>query len=364
MKGIIKKGSEFKGALDYDRKKKLRRDLVEIIDKKDVVVPVNEDGEYKLDVNLAAKCFERQASLRRSVEKPVCHLSLSFDPHDIPKLTIEFLKQIASEYMQKMGYVNTQYVIAQHKNTSNPHLHLTINMVDNDGGLISIKHEKMKNTEVCRELTDKYHLTIGHWKGINKCEIPINSEERRMTDIHYKMAEEVTKALSHISKIEDLPATLRNSDSHVQAHFEESNGETKLYLSKTYVVNEEVKLEMLESKYVDKRLSISNINSALELKATYPQIIAEINEACKIIPVKKAPETIKQMIADVQKTINDEPWACDQSKDVGYMPLYLELARRSQDIIMIIAYADKYKKNREERQRNNDKILNNNKLHR
>ena len=41
-------------------------------------------------------------------------------PEDKPRLTNEFMVQIAKEYMEKMGIKDTQYVIVRHYNTPNP----------------------------------------------------------------------------------------------------------------------------------------------------------------------------------------------------------------------------------------------------
>jgi type IV secretory pathway VirD2 relaxase len=71
---------------------------------------------------------------------------------------------IALEYLDKMGYQNTQFIIARHHDTDHPHIHLVINRIDNDGKRISDKNERFRSTQVCMELTKKYGLYIAKGK--------------------------------------------------------------------------------------------------------------------------------------------------------------------------------------------------------
>lgn len=65
--------------------------------------------------------------------------------------------------MVKMGY-NTQYLIARHHDTDHPHLHLILNRVDAEGKRISDKNERLRSTQVCKELTVKHGLYFAKGK--------------------------------------------------------------------------------------------------------------------------------------------------------------------------------------------------------
>ncbi|KAA6325537.1 hypothetical protein EZS27_025264 [termite gut metagenome] len=71
------------------------------------------------------------------IAKPVAHISLDFSMQDKKRLTDKAMVGIALEYMQKMGYENTQYIIVRHHDTDHPHIHLVINRIDNDGKRIT-----------------------------------------------------------------------------------------------------------------------------------------------------------------------------------------------------------------------------------
>jgi hypothetical protein len=71
---------------------------------------------------------------------------------------------IALEYLAKMGYQNTQFIIARHHDTDHPYIHLVINRIDNEGKRISDRNERFRNTKVCMEPTRKYGLYIAKGK--------------------------------------------------------------------------------------------------------------------------------------------------------------------------------------------------------
>lgn len=114
--------------------------------------------------NDIAHDFNLQASMRPSVQKPVCHTILSFSAHDTERLTDDVMVKIANEYIEKMGYGDTQSLIVRHSDRLHPHLHICINRIGNDGKTISDRNEKYRSTRICRELTERYGLTLGEGK--------------------------------------------------------------------------------------------------------------------------------------------------------------------------------------------------------
>jgi len=105
--------------------------------------------------------FNLQASMRPSVQKPVCHTILSFSTHDSDRLTDATMVKIANEYLHEMGYGDTQNLIVRHSDRQHPHLHICINRIGNDGKTISDRNEKYRSMKICRELTERYGLKLG-----------------------------------------------------------------------------------------------------------------------------------------------------------------------------------------------------------
>lgn len=149
----IIKGADFGGVINY----MLSKDQG-----KAKVLASNNIGF--IDQNLCAHEFALQASMRPNVQKPVCHTILSFSASDAERLTDDVMVKIANEYLEKMGYGNTQSLIVRHSDRQHPHLHICINRIGNDGKTISDRNEKYRSTKICRELTERYDLTLGEGK--------------------------------------------------------------------------------------------------------------------------------------------------------------------------------------------------------
>ncbi len=111
-----------------------------------------------------ANDFALQASMRPTVKKPVCHTILSFSVEDAERLDDKTMNNLALQYLQKMGYGDTQYLIVRHLDREHPHLHICINRIDNNGKSISDSNEKYRSTKVCKELTETNQLKWGEGK--------------------------------------------------------------------------------------------------------------------------------------------------------------------------------------------------------
>ena len=149
----IIKGADFGGVINYMLSKEKG---------KAKVLASNNIGF--IDQNLCADEFTLQASMRPNVQKPVCHTILSFSASDAERLTDDVMVKIANEYLEKMGYGDTQSLIVRHSDRQHPHLHICINRIGNDGKTLSDHNEKYRSTKICRELTERYGLTIGEGK--------------------------------------------------------------------------------------------------------------------------------------------------------------------------------------------------------
>ncbi len=73
--------------------------------------------------------------------------------------------EIAKKYLERIGMINTQYVVAKHTDTEHPHMHVIANRVNNDGksvaeGWIGLQLPKKAPAQ---ELTKEYGLR-GHVK--------------------------------------------------------------------------------------------------------------------------------------------------------------------------------------------------------
>ncbi|KAA6318286.1 hypothetical protein EZS27_031688 [termite gut metagenome] len=151
MVAKIVQGRGFRGVVNY------------VLDKNKAQLLYAEGVRLK-DKGSITHSFIIQNQMNPKIVKPVAHISLDFSMQDKERLTDKVMVGIALEYMQKMGYGNTQYIIARHHDTDHPHVHLVINRIGNDGKRITDKNEKWRSTKICMELTKKYGLYIASGK--------------------------------------------------------------------------------------------------------------------------------------------------------------------------------------------------------
>ena len=123
-------GAGFGGVINYV----LNRDEAKVIATK---------GIRNSDKDAMINSFEIQARLN-PITKPVAHISLSFPAQDSDKLTDKVMVDIAKEYLEKMGYGNTQVLMVRHHDRAHPHVHLIINRIDFNGKRISDKKERLR----------------------------------------------------------------------------------------------------------------------------------------------------------------------------------------------------------------------------
>ena len=148
----IVKGTSFSGVVKY------------ILDPEKQTNLLAADGVRLKNLDSIAQSFEAQRELNSRVSKPVGHISLDFSAQDRDKLSNEVMARIAHDYMDRMGIVNTQYIIGRHHDKEHPHLHIAFNRVDNNGRTISDKNDRIRSEKICKELTAQYGLYFASGK--------------------------------------------------------------------------------------------------------------------------------------------------------------------------------------------------------
>ncbi len=150
------------------------------------------DGVRLKDKESIIKSFVVQQKLNPKIAKPVAHISLDFSVQDKNRLSDQFIAGMALEYMERMGYKDTQYIIARHHDTDHPHIHIVINRIDNNGKRISDQNEKLRNTRVCMELTKKYGLYIASGKE-NVKEHRLKEPDKTKYEIYHALQSAISK---------------------------------------------------------------------------------------------------------------------------------------------------------------------------
>lgn len=116
------------------------------------------DGLMLDSIDSISHSFEAQAEINPLLAKIVGHTVLSFSPNDAPRMSNEYMRQIALEYLKRMGIRDTQFIIVRHHDREHPHCHLVFNRVSNSGKTISDSNERYRSQRICRDITEREGL--------------------------------------------------------------------------------------------------------------------------------------------------------------------------------------------------------------
>lgn len=136
MVANIRSGSSPGGALYYN-KEKVDKDEAEILYWQKMLEPFDRYG--RMDVDACMESFRPYLETNRRTTNTVFYVSLNPSPED--KLTDEQLREVAREYMERMGYGNQSYIAFKHKDISREHLHIVSLRVDENGHKISDSYD-------------------------------------------------------------------------------------------------------------------------------------------------------------------------------------------------------------------------------
>lgn len=219
------------------------------------------EGEAKVLQVIGVRCslpndiahdFNLQASMRPSVQRPVCHTILSFSAHDSERLSDATMVKIANEYLLQMGYSDTQSLIVRHSDRHHPHLHICINRIGNDGKTISDRNEKYRSAKICRELTEHYGLTLGEGKQ------EVNRSRLRGDDkLRYEVFDAIDSILPQSQTWKDFVAGLEQQG--ITTRFK-TKGNTEVVQG---IIFEKDGCCFSGSK-IDRSCSFSRLNAAIE----------------------------------------------------------------------------------------------------
>ena len=127
---------------------------------------IDSDGILGDSYRQICNSFDLGHSLNKRKSAPAGHIAVSFDKKDLPRLTDEFMVQLAKEYMERMGIVDTQYIIVRHFETDNPHFHIVYNRVNLHGKSINESNNFDRSGKATKAIKEKYNLTFSPKKKL------------------------------------------------------------------------------------------------------------------------------------------------------------------------------------------------------
>ncbi len=236
----ITTGGDFAGAVEY------------ILDPKKAAELLLGEGVRLKNTNSITKSFVAQTELNSRVSKPVGHISLDFSVQDKAKLNNEFLLKIADDYMNRMGIINTQFIIARHYDKEHPHIHIVFNRVNNLGKTISNKNDRYRSEKICKELTRKNNLYFA--KGKENVKVHrLKEPDKTKYEIYNCLKELIPKC----KNMDELEAKLKKEG--ITVHYK-CRGNTNVVQGISFIKNN---LRFNGSK-VDRQFSYSKIKYRLD----------------------------------------------------------------------------------------------------
>lgn len=127
---------------------------------------IDSNGILGNDYRRIVDSFDIGTSLNKRISQPIGHIAVSFDKADLPRLTDDFMVQLAKEYMERMGIKDTQYIIVRHLETSSPHFHIVYNRVNLHGKAIDESNNFDKSQKATKAIKLKYGLTFSPKKKL------------------------------------------------------------------------------------------------------------------------------------------------------------------------------------------------------
>jgi hypothetical protein len=208
-------------------------------------------GVRGFDYKLMAEDFARQNALRPSKKKACFHAALSFYPGEKP--TDKALTQIAQEYLEGLGIVNTQYIIVKHTDRAHLHLHVLANMVDNDGESINDSWIGLRGKKVAQELTRKYHLVPAKGKNLDLTHLDALSESEAN---RYKIYQAIVDSLPHCRSLADLEKRLLAKGIQTQYKYK---GQTQELQGISFRIGK----DRFKGSQIDRKFSLAGLQKAI-----------------------------------------------------------------------------------------------------
>ncbi len=157
MVANIRSGSSPGGALYYN-KEKVDKNEAEVLLWQKMLEPFNKHG--RMDIDACMESFRPYLEANRRTTNTVFHVSLNPSPED--RLTDERLRDIAREYMERMGYGEQPYIVFKHKDISREHLHIVSLRVDEQGRKLP---HKCSSYGEFRTLLERFNVSVEERTG-------------------------------------------------------------------------------------------------------------------------------------------------------------------------------------------------------
>ena len=167
-------------------KEKVDKDEAAVLFWQKMLEPFDKYGQ--LDIDTCMESFWPYLEANRRTTNTVFHASLN--PSSEDRLTDEQLRDIACEYMERMGYGEQPYIVFKHKDISREHIHIVSLRIDEQGRKLPHDFEARRSMEILRDLERKYGLhpsvkgqELTDKEGLRKVNYPDGNVKRQVSSV-------------------------------------------------------------------------------------------------------------------------------------------------------------------------------------
>jgi len=276
-------GNAFGGALGYDlRLGREEQWSVEILDAHGLSVEYQLDGTITADPSLLVMEFELHCLLCPLVREPVHHWVLSWRKGE--QLSNEEMTARAKEFLEGMGYGNTQYIIIRHPK-ENQHCHVICNSIDRYGNRISTFQLIKRAHAIARDITNKYGYQWG-------------TPARRDQNVHapheearYFIEPLIKDSLNDCKTVDDLPEILKQQG--VVCRFRDDKEGKHIGIS--FSITWKGQQHTFAGSSVDRALSLKRIVSQINA-------VVQVKKSIDSIQVEETKPVVKPQVVDTKET--------------------------------------------------------------
>lgn len=143
MVAVIHVGSSLREALNYNESK-VKKGVPELID---AGFYLKESAQLSFTDKLSR--LKKRISLNERVKINTLHISLNFAAED--QLPAGRLKQIASQYLDKIGFAKQPYLLYEHHDVAHQHVHIVTTNIRADGSSIKLHNIGKVRSEAARK---------------------------------------------------------------------------------------------------------------------------------------------------------------------------------------------------------------------
>ena len=290
-------GNGFGGSLRYDTRqgRGMKPGLAKVLDVSGVEFDIDEDGNYVINTSQVARDFRTQTmgyQGKRDIRKPVYHWVLSYHPDD--KVSEEQMAEDAHDFLNRVGFDDTQYVMIVHYDKNHHHLHIVTNIVNNRGeriptmGLIDRAHKAA--AAITRER--------GYQWGEKAIEKTIENAHKPHEKVRMLIKPIVKEAVTEARSLEELKTILASKG--ISCEFTVASDGKRGGISFAYEY--EGQLHTFRGSSLDRQLSFGYVKAAIDKNSEREmQRQAEEQEQSKMTELSAV---YSRMVSILKKLIN------------------------------------------------------------